>query len=258
MEFFVLAKKNQKIKRLIRHINNDAELLQLWKCANVNAVDRGGISDHGEIHIRIVANAALKILRLLVAGGVEPSVVKDHGLGEADAELIVVLSACLHDIGIAVHRAHHERYSLFLAYPKTRELLKDIYEEPDLTTVSAEVLHAIVAHNAKETCLTIEAGVLKVADALDMTEGRSRIPFETGRVNIHSVSAQAVDSVEIEKGEQKPVKLVISLANSAGIYQVDELLRHKLQNSSIARYVEIVARIEGETEKRLLEIYTPP
>ncbi len=257
MKFFVLAKKNHKIKRLVHHINEDPELLQLWKCANVNAMDRSGISDHGEIHIRIVANAALKLLRLLIQGGVEPSVVKNHSLGQDDAELIVVLAACLHDIGIAVHRVHHERYSLFLAYPKARELLKGIYEEPDLTTITSEVLHAIVAHNAKETCLTIEAGVLKVADALDMTEGRSRIPFETGRVNIHSISAQAVDSVDIEKGNKKPVKMVITLANSAGIFQVDELLRHKLQNSSIANYVEIIVKIEGETEKRLLEIYNP-
>jgi uncharacterized protein len=257
MKFFVLAKKNYKIKQLVQHINDDPELQQLWKCANVNAVERGGISDHGEIHIRIVANAALKMLRLLTAGGIEPSVVKNHLLANDDAELIVVLAACLHDIGIAVHRVHHERYSLFLGYPKARELLKGIYEEPDLTTITSEVLHAIVAHNAKEACLTIEAGVLKVADALDMTEGRSRIPFEKGRVNIHSISAQAVDSVDIEKGEKKPVKLVITLANSAGIYQVDELLRHKLQNSSIAPYVEIVAKIEGETEKRLLEIYDP-
>ena len=257
MKFFVLAKKNHKIKQLAHHINEDPELLQLWKCANVNAMDRSGISDHGEIHIRIVANAALKLLRLLIQGGVEPSVVKNHSLGQDDAELIVVLAACLHDIGIAVHRTHHERYSLFLAYPKARELLKGIYEEPDLTTITSEVLHAIVAHNAKETCLTIEAGVLKVADALDMTEGRSRIPFETGRVNIHSISAQAVDSVDIEKGETKPVKLVITLANSAGIFQVDELLRHKLQNSSIANYVEIIAKIKGETEKRILEIYNP-
>ena len=257
MKFFVLAKKNRKIKRLVQHINEDAELLQLWKCANVNAVDRGGISDHGEIHIRIVANAALKMLRLLVQGGVEPGVVKNHGLEQEDAEVIVVLAACLHDIGISVHRSQHERYSLFLAYPKARELLKGIYEEPEITIITSEVLHAIVAHNAKETCLTIEAGVLKVADALDMTEGRSRIPFETGRVNIHSISAQAVDSVDIEKGEKKPVKLVITLANSAGIYQVDELLRHKLKNSSIANHVEIMAKIEGETEKRLLKIYDP-
>jgi metal-dependent HD superfamily phosphatase/phosphodiesterase len=255
MGFHVPTKKNRNLKTLIDHINEDAELLQLWKCANVNAVDRSGINDHGEVHIRIVSNAALRILRLLVKGGVEPSVVKDHGMKIEDAEVIVVLAACLHDIGISAHRDDHERYSLFLAYPKARELLTGIYEEPDLTTMASEVMHAIIAHNAKETCLTIESGVLKVADALDMTEGRSRIPFETGKVNIHSVSAQAVDSVDIEKGDERPVKLVIKLANSAGIFQVDELLRNKLEKSTIREYVEIVAKIEGETERRLIKIY---
>lgn len=255
MVFKVPIKNNENLKILVDHINEDVELLQLWKCANINAVDRSGINDHGEVHIRIVSNAALRILRLLVKGGVDPSVVKDHGMQPEDAEVIVVLAACLHDIGISVHRDDHERYSLFLAYPKARELLRDIYVEPELTTMVSEVMHAIIAHNAKQTCLTIESGILKVADSLDMTEGRSRIPFEAGKVNIHSVSAQAVDSVEIEKGEERPVRLVIRLANSAGIFQVDELLRHKLKKSSIKEYVEIVARIEGETERRLIKIY---
>ncbi len=96
MGFSIPTRKNTKLKKLLARINEDAELLQLWKCANVNAVDRGGISDHGEIHIRIVSNAALRILRLLVKGGVEPSVVKDHGMEIEDAEVIVVLAACLH------------------------------------------------------------------------------------------------------------------------------------------------------------------
>ncbi|MBN2297711.1 MAG: HD domain-containing protein [Deltaproteobacteria bacterium] len=255
MSIHIPTKKNTKLKHLLSHINEDAELHQLWKCANINAVDRSGISDHGEIHIRIVSNAALRILRLLIKGGIIPSVVKDHGMETDDAEVIVVLASCLHDIGISAHRNDHERYSIFLAYPKSRELLKDIYEEPALTTIASEVMHAIISHNAKETCLTIEAGVLKVADALDMTEGRSRIPFETGYVNIHSVSAKAVDSVDIEPGDERPVKLVITLANSAGIFQVDELLRHKLKNSTIADHVEIIAKIEGEMERRLIEIY---
>jgi len=43
----------------------------------------------------------------------------------------------------------------------------------------------------------------------------------------------------------------------AGIFQVDELLRHKLRNSSIKDHVEIIARIDGETERRLIEIYNP-
>ena len=43
--------------------------------------------------------------------------------------------------------------------------------------------------------------VLKVADTTDMTEGRSRIPFQAGQLNIHSISALAVKDVKIEKGD---------------------------------------------------------
>ncbi len=255
MSIHVPDRHNEKLHRLVERINADAELIQLWKCANVNAVDRTGISDHGEVHIRIVANAALRILRLLVEAGVEPSVVTHHGLTPEDAELVVVLAACLHDLGIAVHRDDHEWYSLILGYPKARQLLSGIYEEPALTIMVSEVLHAVIAHRWDVRCLTIEAGVLKVADALDMTEGRSRIPFEAGQVNIHSVSALAVENVAIERGEERPVRIAIRLGNSAGIFQVDELLKRKLQNSTLTPYVEVVAHLEGEMEKRLVGIY---
>jgi metal-dependent HD superfamily phosphatase/phosphodiesterase len=256
MLFEVPARHNTKLQQLIERINADEELLQLWKCTNINAVDRLQMSDHGEVHIRIVANAALRILRLLVEAKIEPSVVTDHELTPEDAEVIVVLAACLHDLGIAIHRDDHEHLSLMLAYPKARQLLSGLYEEPALTTIVAETLHAAIAHRWDLHCLTLEAGVLKVADALDMTEGRSRIPFEAGQVNIHSVSAQAVVNVSIEKGTERPVRVAVTLSNSAGIFQVDELLRRKLKNSTLAPYVEVVARIEGETERRLFEVYT--
>lgn len=255
MNFEVPTRHNAKLQRLVEHINGDTELLQFWKCANINAVDRCGISDHGEVHIRIVANAALRLQRLLVEAGIEPSVVTHHGLTADEAEVIVVLAACLHDLGIAVHRDDHERYSLILAYPKARQLLTELYDEPVLTTMVAEILHAVIAHRADERCLTLEAGVLKVADALDMTQGRSRIPFEAGQVNIHSISALAIESVQIEKGVDRPVRVDISLSNSAGIFQVDELLKRKLQNSTLAPYVEVVAHITDETERRLFEVY---
>ncbi|MHB0858143.1 MAG: HD domain-containing protein [Anaerolineae bacterium] len=255
MALKVPTRHNHRLQMLLEHVNADAELLQLFHCANVNAVDRSGINDHGEIHIRIVANAALRILRLLVDAGVEPSVVKDYHLTVEDAEVIVLLAACLHDLGIAVHRDDHEQFSVQLGYPKARQLLSGIYEEPAHTILVAETLHAVIAHNAEVRCLTIEAGVIKVADALDMSQGRSRIPFEAGQVNIHSVSALAVESVAIEKGAERPVRVSITLSNSAGIFQVDELLKRKLRNSTLAPYVEVVAHIEGETERRLIEVY---
>jgi hypothetical protein len=249
------ARHNARLEALLERIGNDAELLQLYKCANMNAVDRSGMNDHGEVHIRIVANAALRILRLLVEAGIEPSVLQYEGLTALDAEVVVVLAAGLHDIGIAVHRDGHEEHSLVLAYPKARQLLAGIYEEPALTIMVSEVLHAVISHRSDMRCLTIEAGVVKVADALDMSQGRSRIPFEAGQVNIHSVSALAIQSVSIERGDERPVRIAIKLNNSAGIFQIDELLKSKLKSSTLAPYVEVQASIEGETEQRLFKVY---
>ena len=255
MSLRVPARHNAKLRALIDAINADEELIQLYACANVNAVDRAGMSDHGEVHIQIIANAALRILRLLVEGEVESSAVTYHGLTNDDAEVIVVLASCLHDIGIALHREDHERHSLIIAYPKARQLLAGLYAEPHLTTVVSEVLHAIIAHRWDERCLTIEAGVVKVADALDMTQGRSRIPFEAGQVNIHSVSALAVKAVNIEKGDDRPVRIDVELSSSAGIFQVDELLKRKLNNSTLVPYVEVVARLDEGREPHLLKVY---
>lgn len=256
MAFNVPARNNHKLARVLERIQSDLELQQLWKCANINAVDRSGISDHGEIHIRIVANAALKIMRLLMDGGVKPSIVQHHALTNEDAEVVVVMAACLHDTGISVHRDDHEKYSLFIANYKARELLAGIYEQPQLTIMVSEILHAIIAHDADQRCLTIEAGALKVADTTDMTEGRSRIPFQAGQLNIHSISALAVKDVKIEKGEDRPVRIAVTLANSAGIFQLDNLLKHKLKNSTLVPYVEVMATMEeGTTEKRLFEVW---
>lgn len=249
------ARHNPQLQRLIERLNEDVELLQLWKCANMNAVDRSALSDHGEVHIRIVTNAALRMLRLLADAGVQPSVQTHHNLTQAEAEVIVVLASCLHDIGIAVHREDHEYFSLMLAVPKLREILRDLYEEPVRTILLSETLHAIIAHQAERSCLTIEAGVVKVADALDMSMGRSRIPFEAGAMNIHSISAAAIDHVHIEKGETKPILIEVSMSNSAGIFQVDELLKAKLEGSGIGPYVQVRASITSETEKRLLNFY---
>ncbi len=256
MPLNVPSRHNEKLSQLLARINEDLELQQWWKCANINAVDRSGMNDHGQVHIQIVANAALRMQRLLADAGVETSVVKDYELAYEDAEVIVVLAACLHDVGMAVHRDNHEQYSLMLSAPKARELLAGLYDEPERTIIVSEVLHAVIAHHWDTPCNTIEAGIIKVADALDMTQGRSRIPFEAGQTSIHSISAMAIDSVALEKGETVPIRVVITMSNSAGIFQVDELLKRKLKHSTIAPYVQVVARIEGETEKRLLEFYT--
>lgn len=253
--FHVPDRRNEKLQALVGAINRDVSLHQLWRCANVNAVDRSNMSDHGPVHIRIVANIALKLIRLLMQSGMEPAIVRDYGLTNEDAEVIVVLGAALHDIGMSIHRHEHETYSLMLGAPKARELLATIYEEPTLTVMVSETLHAVIAHRSDERTYTIEASAVKVGDALDMTQGRSRIPFELGAVNIHSLSAAAVERVIIRRGDEKPIRIEAILNNSAGLFQLDELLRPKIASSIIAGQVEVEARIEGENEKRLLPIY---
>ncbi|MBI5292428.1 MAG: HD domain-containing protein [Chloroflexi bacterium] len=254
--FTVPARHNPRLQAVVERISADEELRQMWRCANVNAVDRLGMSDHGEVHIRIVANAALRLLRLLTEAGHVPGVVAQHHLTPDDAEVVVVLAAALHDLGISIHRDNHEEFSLPLANLKAKELLAGLYPVRERTIIVSETLHAIIAHHGDVRCLTLEAGALKVADALDMTAGRSRIPFEAGSSSIHAISAAAIDEVNIKKGESRPVRIEIRMSNSAGIFQVDELLRHKLQHSSLAGLVEVVASIESETEKRLLPLYT--
>jgi len=213
------------------------------------------INDHSWVHIQIVTNIALKLLRQLEKHGVEPAVVADYGMTREDAEVVVALTALTHCIGMSVHREGHEDYSLFLAEPKLRQLLDGLYDEPDLTVLSCEVLQGITSHRADGQPLTLEAGILRVADALDMEQGRSRIPFERGHVGIHSLSAAAIEDVKIGDGEEKPIRIEITMNNSSGIYQVDGLLKAKLRGSGLEPYVEVVAHIDTEAEKRLVPLY---
>jgi metal-dependent HD superfamily phosphatase/phosphodiesterase len=254
VELRLPTRHNPKLQQIVTRVNEHVELQTLWRVCNVNAVDRLRMTDHGPVHTRIIANIALKLLRLLVESGVQPSVVRNYGFENQDAEIVVVLASLLHDVGMSIHREDHERFSLFVAQPLIKELLDGVYDVPAATVLRSEILHSIISHRSGGHPLTLEAGIVRVADALDMAKGRSRIPFEAGELNIHSVSAAAIDNMEIERGENKPVRLRVVMTNSAGIFQVDELLREKLSGSGLEPYIEVVASIEG-AEKKLIENY---
>ena len=253
VEIRVPIKGNQRLARILERVNADDELYALWTAANVTAINRLGMTDHGPVHVKIVTNIAVRLFRLLMKADVEPSIVKDHGLTVQDAEITVALAALLHDLGMSIHRADHEGYSLFVAQPKLKELLADEYDIAEATIVRSEVLHAIIAHRSGGVPLTLEAGIVRIADALDMAKGRSRIPFEKkSAASIHSVSAAAIEQVHIQEGSEKPIRLVIEMTNSAGVFQLDQLFRDKLKGSGLEPYIELEAEIEGEKEKRLL------
>ena len=251
----VPARHNPRLQQVIDRVNADVELYTLWQVVNINAVQRLGMSDHGPVHVQIVTNIALKLLRLLGERGVQPNIVTDHNLSSEDAEVVVVLASLLHDLGMSIHRMDHEQYSLFLARPKIGELLEGIYEVPTRAILTSEILHAIISHRAGGRPLTLEAGVVRVADALDMAEGRTRIPFQAGQVNIHSVSALAIERVSIEEGKEKPIRVAVRMNNAAGIFQIDELLKDKLEGSGLEPYIEVEASTEGEADKKLITTF---
>jgi metal-dependent HD superfamily phosphatase/phosphodiesterase len=245
---------NRRLEKLFAAANADPQVRAWWHVQQVTA-DRLVMSDHSWIHMRVVLNIALRILRLLVRRGVVPNVVSDYGMDARDAEVVVASACLLHDTGMSIHRTDHEAYSLFLAADKLPALLADAYKEPERSVVVAEALGAIIGHRRRGEPITLEAGVVRVADALDMEQGRSRVPFEEGRPNIHSLSAAAIDDVVISAGRERAVRIEIAMNNSSGLFQVDELLATKLRGSGLEEHVEVVARIDAEHEKRLLQVF---
>jgi len=251
MKLNIPTKDNKNLEQVLAKIKASTRLEALLECSNITAIDRMNYSDHGLTHVAIVSNIALKILRNLIAAGVETNIEKNYSLSKKDAEVVVVLASIFHDIGHIVHRKDHTQFSIIVANSILPTFLSEVYSERESAIISSEVLHAIAAHDLDYLPLTLEAGVVCVSDALDMKEGRARIPFDAGKVDIHSVSALAIDDVEISSGD-KPVVIKIKMSNSSGIFQIDNLLKPKLKTSGLEKYVQIKIEILGE-EKKILE-----
>jgi len=217
------------------------------------AIERMGYTDHGPTHVKIVANLALRLLRILVNEKVQPGIVKNYGMRNEDAEVVVVLGSIFHDLGMVVTRYDHEKYSVLLALEFVERCLTPVYKEEERAIICSEVLHTMVSHEQPSKPLTLEAGIVSVVDALDMESGRARIPFEAGKVDIHAVSALSIEKVEILEGQKKPITIKITMSNSAGVFQIDELLKPRIENSGLKEYAHVVAEITGEKERRIIE-----
>ena len=220
--------------------------------ANIMAVKRLGYNDHGPVHAKIIAGSALEIFKLLTTR-VEPSSVAHGVCGYDDANLIVLLGAYLHDLGNAVHREDHEQNSVLLALNPLERILNRVYhDDPGLAfRVKCEVLHTLYSSNDTVPCLSVEAGSVTIADGTDMAEGRSRVPYLSGKHDIHALSAQAIKRVEILKGEEKPVSIHVFMENPAGVFQIEEVMGRKIRSSGIPELVEVIATMNGEKIKTL-------
>ena len=259
--FNIPYRGNTKLKQVMDRIKEDKVLQTYWRCSNVMAIERMGYTDHGPTHVKIVANLSLKILRILVEKElITPSIVENYKMKDEDAEVVVVLASIFHDLGMIVQRNNHEKYSVTLAL-QFMKCLKPTYDDEGMAIITSEVLHAIVVHEQPPSAdpthriLTKEAGIVGIADALDMEAGRARIPFQAGKVDIHAVSALSIEKVEVEAVDNgvKPIEIKIKMSNSAGVFQIDELLKPRIVYSGLEQFFHVIAEITGEKENRIIQ-----
>ncbi len=237
------------LRKAWRIITRDTEIQELLRMANINAVERLLYNDHGPVHAAIVTGSALEIYEILRDHGLRPSSITHRVVENEDhARLIIMLAAYLHDIGNSIHRDNHELIGAMMASPILTRILPEIvgYEKERLVyRIRSEVMHAIYATSINVQALTIEASIVKVADATDMAEGRARLPYNKGKEDIHALSALSIRSVEITEGERRPLRIVVRMTDLAGMFQIERVLLPKIRTSLIAEYIEIIPIVEG-------------
>lgn len=96
-----------KARKMWDLLRADPEVNACWDMADYITTAKLRYNDHGEVHAKVVAANALRMLDLLLDAGVLPDVVADGGGDEDDAHLIVLAGGLLHDIGNQVHRREH-------------------------------------------------------------------------------------------------------------------------------------------------------
>ena len=63
----------------------------------------------------------------------------------------------------------------------------------------------------------------------------------------------SIEEVKILEGTEKPVVIRIRMPNSAGIFQIDELLKARIVGPGLEKYVHVVAEIVGEKERKIID-----
>ena len=223
--------------------------------ANTVSIIRLGFNDHGPVHMKTVTRNAIKMLDILRKGGIKTTLEND-GCGNFEDSLIaVMLSAMLHDIGMCMGRQNHEQHSIILSYPIIEKILNEVYENnlQKKVIVRAVALEGIAGHMGTLSISSIEAGIIQIADGSDMTKGRARIPIAMAhppRVgHIHQYSANTIEDVFIKAGNEKPIRIDIHMSNEAGLFQVEEVLMHKIAGSTAKQFVELYATVQNEERR---------
>lgn len=241
-----LLKPNTKSLEMYQYLSGSPRVQSYLRTANRMAVSRLGYTDHGNVHAEVATWNALKAFDILDATFM-PNVVAE-GIGDSDdARLVVLASTYLHDLGMVIHRKEHNQAAIQLAAPILEKKLDHIYDDPSQSAdILSTILHGIYAHDDDIQCLTFEAGITKIGDGCDMTKGRTMVPFHQGKVDIHSVSAMAIQDVHLEKGEEKPMRITVAMDNPAGVFQVEAVLVKKLSTTGLKDHIDVEVLVNGD------------
>ncbi len=236
---------------------SDSALDAHWNMANYTTVMKLNYNDHGPIHARVTCAYAMKMMSLLVPAGVPWDVI-ESGVGDLDdAYLVVLMGILMHDIGNALHRTNHEAMGVILAQRILQRVLPGIYPDIEQQTLIGDFISSTIqSHDMSPLPLLMEGALVAVADGCDMTKGRARTPFDLGKLDIHAVSALSIEEVDIKPGRVLPVEIDVSMSNSAGIFQVEQTLVRKLNQTRLRQHVTVRARTvhPGGQDKRIIDV----
>lgn len=238
----------------------DPEIEAIQNYANDVSIMRLGFNDHGPVHMRTVCLNAILMLSILHKAGIKTSLQTEDAGTFADSVTAVVLASFLHDFGMSIGRQDHELYSVFLALPIIERILDTLI--PGIENLSRRVvirsiaMEGIVGHMGTRKIHSVEAGLILIADGCDMTKGRARIPMVLDNApkvgDIHKYSANSIESVEITAGEQKPIRIQVTMSAEVGFFQIEEILLQKISCSPSKQYVELLAGVTGSEMKQYL------
>ncbi|PLJ77827.1 HD domain-containing protein [Infirmifilum sp. SLHALR2] len=247
--------RDQFVARLVKVIESDEEVQALLEMSNTIAVKRLGYNDHGPVHARIVAGASLEIMHMLLNRNVDFTTLKDGTAQSLDeVKTILVLASYLHDTGNSVHRENHELIGSLLAKDIVDRIISTVH--PGIGsrryTLRQEILSAIYSTEFNVKALTLEASIVKLADGLDMSEGRARLPYKMGKVDMHSLSALSIKRVELSQGDDVPIQVSVYMEDLAGFFQVERVLMPKLESSKLKGLVKV--NIYSEKGERVISL----
>jgi len=243
--------KYKKCTRLLRIIERDEEIYSLLEQANKVMVVRMGFNDHGRVHSKIVALSALKIYSILEKKKIFGNIILE-GIGDPeDVRMALLLGAYIHDIGNSVSRDDHEILGVILAHSIITRIIRmtdPAASMEKIVRMRSIIIEEILCHLGKYKSTSLESKIVATADGTDMTKGRARIPYKISKPDIHKFSALAIEDVSIYEGKKKPVRIVVEMNDTTGIFQVEEQLLQKSTDADFRDYIEVIVKIKGRKE----------